>query len=112
MHLVEAWFRLRATSDSRHGSEEPIEALYMTEVVQRFDAIRAALNKRELRSRVVDKGESAYHSIIRRASLDLTSRVHPKYVVSRLYPHLHEVWKATSFLWCVTTFVILVFLLT
>lgn len=48
--------------------KEPSERPTMAEVVQRFDTIRAGLSTRKLRSRVVDRGESAYHNITRGTS--------------------------------------------
>jgi hypothetical protein len=48
--------------------DDPSKRPTMHEVVQRFDALRAGLNNWKLRSRVVDKGESAYHHITRGTS--------------------------------------------
>lgn len=48
--------------------KDPSKRPTMAQVVQQFDTIRAGLSERKLRSRVVDKGESAYHNITRGAS--------------------------------------------
>lgn len=48
--------------------KDPSKRPTMSEVVQRFDAIRAGLSRWKLRSRVVDKGENAYHSVTRGTS--------------------------------------------
>ncbi|KAH0828135.1 hypothetical protein J3R83DRAFT_3810 [Lanmaoa asiatica] len=48
--------------------KDPSKRPTMSEVVQRFDAIRVGLSSLKLRSRVVDKGENAYHSVTRGTS--------------------------------------------
>lgn len=48
--------------------KDPSRRPTMDEVVQRFATIRAGLNNRKLRSRMVSKGEKVYHSVTRGTS--------------------------------------------
>lgn len=48
--------------------KDPSKRPTMAEVVWQFDALRADLSKWKLRSRLVDRGENAYHSVTRGTS--------------------------------------------
>ena len=48
--------------------KDPSKRPTMGEVVERFDATRSDLSSRKLRSRVIDRGETAYHGITRGTS--------------------------------------------